>query len=215
MTQNGARADLVYRERLSPSLWAIVSAAVVAPMAALMFAPLDKTLALSAGIVVAVAVVAFLLTGQGDYPRAIDILKDAVKAQPNDPEPYLQLAYIYARYLKKMAPAIRYASGDDPEGAAAIREIDLRKKYYVSPSELAERVKLTTSKAKAVRDFLRIDEDPANVMVFEFGSQKHPRYSDNALRALREAITPELVEQAWQERPRRRGRARGPVPARR
>lgn len=104
------------------------------------------------------------------------------------------------------APAIRYASGDDPEGAAAIREIDLRKKYYVSPSELAERVKLTTSKAKAVRDFLRIDEDPANVMVFEFGSQKHPRYSDNAMRALREAITPELVEQAWQERPRRRRR---------
>ena len=45
--------------------------------------------------------VAFLLTGQGDYPRAIDILKDAVKAQPNNPEPYLQLAYIYAKYLKK------------------------------------------------------------------------------------------------------------------
>ena len=53
--------------------------------------------------------VAFLLTQQGDYPRAIDILKDAVKAQPKDPGPYLQLAYIYAKYLKKMDPAIRYA----------------------------------------------------------------------------------------------------------
>jgi len=38
--------------------------------------------------------VAFLLTQQGDYPRAIDILKDAVKAEPKEPGPYLQLAYI-------------------------------------------------------------------------------------------------------------------------
>jgi tetratricopeptide (TPR) repeat protein len=53
--------------------------------------------------------VAYLLTQQGDYPRAIDILKDAVKAQPKEPGPYLQLAYIYAKYLRKMDPAIDYA----------------------------------------------------------------------------------------------------------
>lgn len=98
------------------------------------------------------------------------------------------------------APAVRYLSGDDPEGAAAIREVDLQKKYHWSPRELAEKLGLTTSKAKAVRDFLRIDEDPANVHVFEFGSQRHPRYSDNAHRILRDAITPELIEQAWRER---------------
>jgi hypothetical protein len=96
------------------------------------------------------------------------------------------------------APAIRYVSGDDPGGAAAIRDIDLRRKYHLSPSELAKKVELTVNKAKAVRDLLRIDEDPANMIVFEFGSQKHPRYSDNALRALKDAITPELVAQAWQ-----------------
>ena len=104
------------------------------------------------------------------------------------------------------APAVRFVSGDDPEGAAAIREVDLQKKYHWSPSALAEKLGLTVNKAKAVRDFLRTDENPANVMVFEFGSQKHPRYSDNALRELREAISSELVEQAWRERPR--GRAR-------
>ncbi|WP_198289557.1 hypothetical protein [Paracoccus sp. N5] len=104
------------------------------------------------------------------------------------------------------APAVRFVSGDDPEGAAAIRDVDLQKKYHWSPSALAGKLGLTINKAKAVRDFLRIDEDQANVMVFEFGSQKHPRYSDNALRVLREAITPELVEEAWQARPRGRGR---------
>ena len=43
-----------YRERLSPSLWVIVSAAVAAPMAALVFAPIDTTLALVAGALVGV-----------------------------------------------------------------------------------------------------------------------------------------------------------------
>lgn len=100
------------------------------------------------------------------------------------------------------APAVRYISGDDPEGAAAIREVDLHKKYHLSRSALADKLGLSANKAKAVRDFLRIDEEPANVMVFEFGSQKHPRYSDNAYRVLRESITPELVEQAWRERRR-------------
>ncbi|MCG6116654.1 MAG: hypothetical protein MEQ07_00410 [Aquimonas sp.] len=104
------------------------------------------------------------------------------------------------------APAVRFVSGDDPEGAAAIRDVDLQKKYHWSPSALAEKLGLTVNKSKAVRDFLRIDEDPANVMVFEFGSQKHPRYSDNALRRLRDTLTPQLVEEAWRARPRRRGR---------
>lgn len=76
----------------------------------------------------------------------------------------------------------------------------------MSPSQLADKLKLTTAKAKAVRDYLHIDADDANVMVFEFGSQKHPRYSDNALRTMKEAITPELVERAWRQRPGRANR---------
>lgn len=98
------------------------------------------------------------------------------------------------------APAVRYVSGDDPQAAAAIREIDLQRKYHMSPKVLADKLELSTAKAKALRDLLRIDEDDANVMVFEFGSQKHPRYSDKALRTLRDVITLELVEQAWQQR---------------
>jgi tetratricopeptide (TPR) repeat protein len=54
--------------------------------------------------------VAALLIRQEDFPQAIDILKDAIKANPNDAEPYHQLAYIYARYLKKTDQAIDYAN---------------------------------------------------------------------------------------------------------
>jgi hypothetical protein len=54
-------AGILYRERLTPSLWAFVSAAVVAPMAAMVFVPFDKTIALAAGIVVAVLVVVLMI----------------------------------------------------------------------------------------------------------------------------------------------------------
>jgi tetratricopeptide (TPR) repeat protein len=72
-------------------------------------AAFEKVLDVDPGEVELATRVAFLLTREGDYPRAIDILKDAIKAQPKEPEPYLQLAYIYATYLKKNESAIRYA----------------------------------------------------------------------------------------------------------
>src|SRR5438445_6881537 len=54
--------------------------------------------------------VAVLLIRQEDFPQAIDILKDAIKANPNDAEPYRQLAYIYAKYLKKTDQATDYTN---------------------------------------------------------------------------------------------------------
>src|SRR3989454_6234997 len=54
--------------------------------------------------------VAALLIQQEDFPQAIDILKDAIKANPNDAEPYRQLAFIYAKYLKKTDQAVDYAN---------------------------------------------------------------------------------------------------------
>jgi tetratricopeptide (TPR) repeat protein len=54
--------------------------------------------------------VAGLLSRQNDFPQAIDVLKDAVAANPDEAEPYLQLAFIYAKYLKKTDQAIDYVN---------------------------------------------------------------------------------------------------------
>jgi tetratricopeptide (TPR) repeat protein len=54
--------------------------------------------------------VAALLTRDDDYPGAIDVLKDAVKVHAKAPEPYLELAFIYAKYLKKPDQAIEFAN---------------------------------------------------------------------------------------------------------
>ncbi len=53
------RAD--YRERLTPSLWILASAAVIGPMASLVLAPLDPTAALVAGAAIGLLVIVGLV----------------------------------------------------------------------------------------------------------------------------------------------------------
>ena len=75
--------------------------------------------------------VAGLLIQQDDFPQAIDVLKDAIKANPKKAEPYQQLAFIYTRYLKRTDQAIDYANRaialnpGDVEGYQRLVEIEL------------------------------------------------------------------------------------------
>src|SRR2546430_1993386 len=75
--------------------------------------------------------VAGLLIQQEDFPQAIDVLKDAIKANPNNAEPYQQLAFIYLKYLKKTDQANDYANRavtlnpGDIEGYQRLVEIEV------------------------------------------------------------------------------------------
>ncbi|MEP6955543.1 MAG: tetratricopeptide repeat protein, partial [Chthoniobacterales bacterium] len=91
----------------------------------------QKVLTVHPGEVELASRVASLLTRQEDFPRAIDILKDAIKANPKETGPYLQLAFLYARYLQKPEQALKYANQAvtlDPEsidGYQRIYEIEV------------------------------------------------------------------------------------------
>lgn len=63
----------------------------------------------------------------------------------------------------------------------AVRLVDLERKYHISPQQLADRRDLSTLKAAALRRHLGIADDDRYCHVFDFGSQKPRRYSDNAL----------------------------------
>ena len=75
--------------------------------------------------------VAGLLIQQDDFPQAIDVLKDAIKANPNNAEPYQQLAFIYLKYLKRTDQAIDYANRaialnpENAEGYQRLVEIEV------------------------------------------------------------------------------------------
>lgn len=89
-TARSGSHDDMYRERLTPSLWTLLSAALVAPMVALVFVPLDATIALVTGLLVAGALIAALVFaapvvavrgGQLHVGRAhiaVDLLGDGV-----------------------------------------------------------------------------------------------------------------------------------------
>lgn len=114
---------------------------------------------------------------------------------------------IRVHFTKRAGAPVHFVPADDPRASAAVREVDLQRKYYISPFELAKRVGLTPPRATALRRHLRIDDDADCLHVFTFGSQKHPRYSDNALRRMQEALESVDMDALWRKhRPRRRTR---------
>ena len=70
----------------------------------------QKVLTVDPGEVELASRVASLLVRQEDFPRAIDVLKDAIKEKPQEVGPYLQLAFIYAKFLQKPVQALNYAN---------------------------------------------------------------------------------------------------------
>lgn len=94
--------------------------------------------------------------------------------------------------------------------AAAVREVDLQKKFHWSAFDLADKLGISRPRATALREHLGIDDDPDCWHVFEFGSQKHPRYSDNALTRMRNALADQDMDAIW--RSHRSGRRSEPLP---
>ena len=109
------------------------------------------------------------------------------------------------QFTKRHGAPVHFISADDPREAAAVREIDLQRKYYIPPRKLAERIGLTTPRAAALRRELGIDDDEGCVHEFVFESQRIKRYSDNALRKMQEAVETLDMDDVWERNsPRRR-----------
>jgi len=102
-------------------------------------------------------------------------------------------------FSKKQGAPVRYIGGDDPADAAAVREVDLRRKFYMGRADLAKKLKLTQPKAKKLRDHLGLDEKPNCHHLFEFGKQKIPQYSDNAFRGMKDWLSENDIEELWRQ----------------
>lgn len=116
---------------------------------------------------------------------------------------------VEVRFVKHEGLPIKLARPDDPVDAAAIRIVDLQRKYHRSPTELAAALQLSPPRAGALRAHLGIDENDDCRHVFTFSSQRHIRYSDNAYKRMLEALQDDTLDMAaiWSShgRTRRRG----------
>lgn len=104
---------------------------------------------------------------------------------------------IKVHFTKKQGAPVKFVPADDPGEAAAVRELDLRKKYHIPPSDLAALVGLTTPKAAVLRDHIQLNADSTCLHVFEFGKSKFPRYSDKAVKLMKEALAQHDVDALW------------------
>ena len=95
---------------------------------------------------------------------------------------------ITVHFTKKQGAPVQFVAGDDPAGAAAVREVDLRKKFHMRASDLAKALKLKEPRSLALRRHLEVDGDNGCCHVFEFGKTKIPCFSDNARNRMKEAM---------------------------
>lgn len=118
---------------------------------------------------------------------------------------------VKVHFTKREGAPVHFVPADDPSDSAAVREIDLQRKYHIAPFALAAMAGLSRPRATALRRHLGIDEDTDCVHVFTFGSQKHQRYSDNACRLMKQALADGIdMDEVWLThgpRPRNASRA--------
>ena len=120
---------------------------------------------------------------------------------------------ITVHFSKKEGPPVRYVAGDDPDGVAAVREVDLQKKFHIGATELATAVGLTGPRSVALRRCLGIDNDPSCRRTFEFGKAKHDRFSDNARNKMKSALDEGIdMDEVWKDHRPRAGMGKGFAP---
>ena len=100
-------------------------------------------------------------------------------------------ATVMVRFAKNEGAPVHFVPADDPTDSAAVREVDLQKKFHLSATRLAELLKRKPHESFKLRKQLGIDADPQCKHVFTFGKSKHDRFSDIALKRMREALAAE------------------------
>lgn len=104
---------------------------------------------------------------------------------------------VEVRIVKVGGLSVTYTN--DPDAAtAAIRTVDLEKKFHMGAYDLADKAGVDRTRAVALRRHLGLDNDDDHFSHrFQFGSTKVRRYSDNALTAMREANKTVDLAKVW------------------
>ncbi|SFO87796.1 DUF3644 domain-containing protein [Amycolatopsis rubida] len=113
-------------------------------------------------------------------------------------------------FTQKRGAPVRFVA-DESVPAAAIREVDLQRKFHRSPTELAKALGLTIPVSKALREHLGIDDDETCHHWFNFGSQWHLRFSDKAFTKMRDEVGELDLDLLWEaHKPLGRAKSRPP-----
>lgn len=155
MTQANGGSGIRYRERLSPSLWVLVAAALCGPMAALVFSPIDTTAALVIGGAVGFGIVALLVMTSPVLEVADGILRAGrARIEVAHLGPIAVLTGEQARQARGAALDPRswhvIRGGIDPVAVIPILDPDDPAPAWVVSSRTPERLAAAVRRAQAV-----------------------------------------------------------------
>ena len=112
---------------------------------------------------------------------------------------------VTVRFSKTSGAPVRFVGDSLEVEAAAIREVDLQRKFHWTKQALAEKLALSSPKCCALRRYLGVEEDETCRHDFVFGSQVHRQYSDNAYTRMRDALGSVDMQEVWRSHGARRG----------
>jgi hypothetical protein len=98
---------------------------------------------------------------------------------------------------KEGTPIQLVAEGTPGASVVAVKRVNELDFYNLGAKQLAEKVGLTMPKVVAVVDHLGLRGQPACYKEFKFGKTLHKRYSPEATKAIRKALTKESAEDIW------------------
>lgn len=105
---------------------------------------------------------------------------------------------VEVRFVKTGGLPVTYTNDPD-EDAAAIREVDLERKFYMGPRDLPGKIGLKVNESLALRRHLGLDNNDDHYShIFQFGSQSHIRYSDNALNLMKKSKQEVDLKKIWE-----------------
>ena len=87
--------------------------------------------------------------------------------------------------------------GEGTGAVVAVRRVNELDFYSLGAKDLAEKVGLTLPKSRAVVDHLALREDPEFFKEIRIGSMRHPRYSSNAIKKMKDALKTESIDDIW------------------
>jgi hypothetical protein len=105
---------------------------------------------------------------------------------------------------KEGVPIQRVAEGTPGASVVAVMRVNELDFYNLGAKQLAEKVGLTMPKVVAVVDHLGLRDQPECYKEFKIGKALHKRYSPEAIKVIKEALTKESAEDIWAMRERDR-----------
>ncbi len=87
--------------------------------------------------------------------------------------------------------------GEDPNAVMVIRKVSDTDQYCFSSTDLAKQCKMTQPKMGALLKFLRIQEDDTYFKEIRIGKSRFPRYSNEALKKVRDELSDCDMELIW------------------